>query len=56
MMVVDALHNIARHSCIKETDREFHQLDKKIGDDGNINPGGEMQQDPASYNLNSHSS
>ncbi len=50
-MVADTLHNVADHLRIEKGDRQLHHLNKKVGDDGNIDTCTNMQQDPASYQI-----
>jgi hypothetical protein len=42
-MVIDALHDIARHPDIKKRNGQIHQLDKKIGNQRNVDSGREVQ-------------
>jgi hypothetical protein len=42
-MVINSLHNISGHPGIKEAYRKFHQLDKEIGNNGNIDPCRKME-------------
>src|SRR3954462_6260063 len=54
-MVVDALCNIADHFCVEKTDRQFHQFDKEVGDDGDIDTAVHVQQYPAPDHFDSSS-
>ena len=55
MVIIDALHDVSRHSCIKETDGKFHQFDEKIWNNGNIDPCRKMKYYPTSDNFYAHS-
>ena len=50
-MVSNPLHYIPCHSGIKEGNGQIHQLDKKIGYQGNIYPGTKVEQDPTTEHL-----
>ena len=51
VMVTDALHNVPHHFRIEEMQRQPHQLGKKIRDQRDIDPGIDMQQDPATDKI-----
>ena len=51
-MVADALHDVPHHLRIEEMQGQPHQLGKKIGDQRDIDPGVDMQQDPATDKIN----
>ena len=52
VMVADALHDVPHHLRIEEMQGQPHQLGKKIGDQRDIDPGVDMQQDPATDKIN----
>ena len=50
-MVIHPLQYIPGMLAVKKTGRQFHQLNKKVCKDGDINTGTDMQQYPASYKF-----
>lgn len=50
-MVTDALHDVPHHLRIEEMQGQPHQLGKKIGDQRDIDPGVDMQQDLATDKI-----
>ena len=50
-MVADALHDVAHHFRIEEMKRQPHQFGKEIGDQGDIDPRVDMQQNPATDKI-----
>ena len=50
-MVVDALQDIARHLGVEVAHRQLHQLDEKVGDEGDVDACAQMQQYPSAYKL-----
>ena len=45
-MVADALHDVADHLGVEEADGQFHQFDEKIGNDGDVDTGADVEQNP----------
>ena len=55
MVIINSLQNIPGHSGIKEADGKFHQFDKEIRNNGNVDSCRKMEKNPASDSLNTHS-
>lgn len=50
-MVIDTLHDVPRHMGIEIGYGQGHELDKEIGDQRDIDPGAQVQQDPTPENI-----
>ena len=46
-MVVDALHEVTYLLGVEEVERHVHQLDEEVGDQGDVYPGVDVQEYPA---------
>jgi hypothetical protein len=53
-VIADALHDIPDELDIKKGNRQAHQLDQEIGDQGDADPGGDMEHDPAADHIVGH--
>lgn len=45
-VVVHPLHEVAHEFCVKERHRQFQQFDKEVAHQRDVNPHGDMQQQP----------
>ena len=54
MVVIDPLRNVPNIFRLKITDRQFHKLNQKIGNNGYAYPGINMKQHPVSDHINRH--
>ena len=50
-MVADALHDVADHLGVEEADGQLHQLDEEVGDDGDVDAGTDVEQNPRADEL-----
>lgn len=51
-MIAYPLEDITCHAGIKEPDGKFHQLEKEIGYERDIDAGAEVKEDPSPYKIN----
>ena len=47
-MVLDSLHYVSGHLRVEECDRESHELGQEVGDQGDADPCGHVEHQPAS--------
>ena len=48
------LKDIPGQFGIKKTHGQFHQLNQEVGDQGYVDPGTQVKQDPSADKINSH--
>ena len=53
-MILDALHQVANHFGIEKADGQLHQLNQEIGNNGDVDPGTDVQQNPRSHKVDRH--
>jgi len=45
------LHDVADHLGVEEADGQLHQLDEEVGDDGDVDAGADVEQNPRADEL-----
>ncbi len=55
-MVTHPLHNIAHHFGIEKGHGQLHQLDQEVRQDGDVNAGAHVQQNPGADKLHNRPS
>src|SRR5689334_12322632 len=50
-MVIGPLQNVSRHFIFKEGNGQEHELDQVIGDQRDIDPGRDVQQNPVAHHV-----
>ena len=54
LVVLCALQDVAQQLVLKERDGQFHQLDQVVGNQGDVHPCRDVQQNPVAQHIENH--